>query len=138
MWELLLNSIIGFGLAVFVSFIYMNGIKLIDFMMKHGHIFHNVRFAIVYYLTDDVNKEYLKSELKRANESHPSDGNDIMEEAFIIAGGKRWVCPLCMGIYLSIFWLFPTFIFLLFINVYVAFVFLVTLYPMIYYNFANE
>ena len=103
MWELLLIKgniivamIIGFLVSVAISFIWMNGISLLNFMMQYGHILHKLRYWIVASEASEINKEFLKSELIRANESHPKDGNDIMEEAYILAGGKRWVCALCM------------------------------------------
>jgi len=142
MWELLLDHgniivsmLLGVLFAGFSSYLWIAGIKLLDFMMKFGHILHKWRFAIIYSNATDLNKEFLSAELKRANESHPNDGNDIMEEAYIIAGGKRWVCPLCMAVYLSIFWAFPLTFFLCSLDLVFGMIFLVSLWPMMWNNY---
>ena len=130
MWELLLIKgniivamIIGFLVSVAISFIWMNGISLLNFMMQHGHILQKLRYWIV------------ASELIRANESHPKDGNDIMEEAYILAGGKRWVCALCMSIYLSIFWFIPLSVCFVRMDAIFGVTFIITFYPLIYNTF---
>lgn len=142
MWELLLIKgniivamIIGFLVSVAISFIWMNGISLLNFMMQHGHILQKLRYWIVASEASEINKEFLKSELIRANESHPKDGNDIMEEAYILAGGKRWVCALCMSIYLSIFWFIPLSVCFVRMDAIFGVTFIVTFYPLIYNTF---
>ena len=144
MWELLLdngNSLVammfGFLLAFFAAFLWINGMKLLNFMMQYGHILQWLRYYIVYNNADEINKMYLESELEKAQTNHPSDGNKIMEDAYIVAGGKRWVCVICMAIYLSLFWVFPLAFFLCLVNIYFGMTFLVTIYPMMWSNFEH-
>jgi len=130
------------------AFVYSRGMKLIDFMMHYGHFFGHIRHRIIKdSIKDKGMLMFFDLETERADQN-PLDAISIMQTAYIMFGSKeskRWLCVICMGIYLSLIPMSITlalssiyFIYLHGIQgIFVPLCYVISFYPF-YYEFANR
>lgn len=99
---LLIGSLI---ISAITAWIYSRGMFLVNFMMQYGHFWGHIRHKIIRdSIKDEGLKEFFDNETQRADDN-PLDSIEIMHTAYRMFGSKeskRWICVICMGIYLSI------------------------------------